>query len=177
MEVLDMSEEDAKRWFNDKTATELSIAQLVRDIKEYVDPVSYTHLPKCRICGYDRSGTRTSLRSSVGSQSNGGRSTQWLSALQALYVVCRWQKMSGCQEKGEKTMSYQVKITVIKRNHDPELVEHFLNNPETGKCSIFQEGQESYVTRDNYDLSLIHISLRLLDNAVIAEKPYISDYI
>ena len=37
MEVLDMSEEDAKRWFNDKTATELSIAQLVRDIKEYVD--------------------------------------------------------------------------------------------------------------------------------------------
>lgn len=37
MKVLDMSEEDAKRWFNDKTATELSIAQLVRDIKEYVD--------------------------------------------------------------------------------------------------------------------------------------------
>ena len=37
MEVLDMSEEDAKRWFDDKTATELSIAQLVRDIKEYVD--------------------------------------------------------------------------------------------------------------------------------------------
>lgn len=37
MEVLDMSEEDAKRWFDDKSATELSIAQLVRDIKEYVD--------------------------------------------------------------------------------------------------------------------------------------------
>lgn len=37
MEVLDMSEEDAKKWFNDKTATELSIAQLVCDIKEYVD--------------------------------------------------------------------------------------------------------------------------------------------
>ena len=37
MEVLDMSEEDAKKWFSDKTATELSIAQLVRDIKEYVD--------------------------------------------------------------------------------------------------------------------------------------------
>jgi len=41
MEVLDMSEDDAKKWFNDKTATELSIAQLVRDIKEYVD-----HKPK-----------------------------------------------------------------------------------------------------------------------------------
>ena len=48
-------------------------------------------------------------------------------------------------------MSYQVKITVIKRNHDPELVERFLNNTETGKCSIFQDGQEFYVTRDNYD--------------------------
>lgn len=37
MEVLDMSEDDAKKWFNDKTSTELSIAQLVSDIKEYVD--------------------------------------------------------------------------------------------------------------------------------------------
>ena len=37
MDVLDMSEEDAKQWFNDKTAVELSIAQLVHDIKEYVD--------------------------------------------------------------------------------------------------------------------------------------------
>lgn len=37
MEVLDMSEDDAKKWFNDKTAVELSIAQLVRDIKAYVD--------------------------------------------------------------------------------------------------------------------------------------------
>ena len=36
MEVLDMSEEDAKRWFNDKTAVEFSIAQLVDDIKDYV---------------------------------------------------------------------------------------------------------------------------------------------
>lgn len=37
MEVLDMSEQDARAWFNDKTATELSIAQLVRDMKAYVD--------------------------------------------------------------------------------------------------------------------------------------------
>lgn len=37
MQVLDMSEEDAKKWFNDKTSVELSISQLVRDIKEYVD--------------------------------------------------------------------------------------------------------------------------------------------
>ena len=37
MEVLDMSEDDAKAWFNDKTATEISIAQLVKDMKAYVD--------------------------------------------------------------------------------------------------------------------------------------------
>ena len=37
MEVLDMSEDDAKVWFNDKTATEISIAQLVEDMKAYVD--------------------------------------------------------------------------------------------------------------------------------------------
>lgn len=36
MEVLDMSEEDAKNWFTDKSATELSIAMLVADIKNYV---------------------------------------------------------------------------------------------------------------------------------------------
>ena len=36
MEVLDMSEEDAKAWFHDKTAVEFSIAQLVEDIKKYV---------------------------------------------------------------------------------------------------------------------------------------------
>ncbi|MBE5038676.1 BREX system P-loop protein BrxC [Subdoligranulum sp. DSM 109015] len=37
MEVLDMSEEDAKCWFNDKTAVEFSIARLVEDIKSYVN--------------------------------------------------------------------------------------------------------------------------------------------
>jgi len=36
MEVLDMSETDANNWFNDKSYTELSIAQLVSEIKEYV---------------------------------------------------------------------------------------------------------------------------------------------
>ena len=36
MEVLDISEEDAKRWFSDKTPVEFSIAQLIQDIKAYV---------------------------------------------------------------------------------------------------------------------------------------------
>ena len=37
VEVLDMSEEDAKAWFNDKSAIEFSIAQLVEDIKDYLN--------------------------------------------------------------------------------------------------------------------------------------------
>lgn len=37
MEVLDMSEEDAKQWFKDKSAVEFSIAHLVDDIKAYVN--------------------------------------------------------------------------------------------------------------------------------------------
>lgn len=37
VEVLDMSEEDAKAWFNDKSATEFSIAQFVEDIKDYLN--------------------------------------------------------------------------------------------------------------------------------------------
>ncbi len=37
MEVLDISESDATNWFKDKTAVEFSIAQLVDDIKEYVE--------------------------------------------------------------------------------------------------------------------------------------------
>lgn len=36
VEVLDMSERDAQNWFEDKSSTEFSIAQLVSDIKEYI---------------------------------------------------------------------------------------------------------------------------------------------
>ncbi len=36
MEVLDMSEEDAKSWFNDKSHIEFSISQFVDDIKDYI---------------------------------------------------------------------------------------------------------------------------------------------
>lgn len=37
VETLDMTEDDAKAWFSDKSPIEFSIAQLVSDIKEYVD--------------------------------------------------------------------------------------------------------------------------------------------
>lgn len=36
MEVLDMSEDDAQRWFHDKTAVEFSISHLVEDINTYI---------------------------------------------------------------------------------------------------------------------------------------------
>lgn len=36
VEVLGINEEDAKKWFDDKTSVELSIAQLVDDIKAYI---------------------------------------------------------------------------------------------------------------------------------------------
>ncbi len=37
VETLDMTEDDAKAWFSDKSPIELSIAQLISDVKEYVE--------------------------------------------------------------------------------------------------------------------------------------------
>ena len=57
MEVLDMSEDDAKAWFNDKTATEISIAQLVEDMKLMMN----TNLANFRLLIYDRRGWSSML--------------------------------------------------------------------------------------------------------------------
>lgn len=48
-------------------------------------------------------------------------------------------------------MNYQVKITVVKRGYEQDLAERFLENSQTGKCPVFQEGQEFVVTRKNYN--------------------------
>lgn len=48
-------------------------------------------------------------------------------------------------------MKYQVKITVLKRGYDQELADRFLVDPNAGKCSIFNEGQEFIVTKENYE--------------------------
>lgn len=48
-------------------------------------------------------------------------------------------------------MKHKVKITILKREYYKDLADRFLVNPETGKCSIFHEGQEFIVTRENYD--------------------------
>ena len=48
-------------------------------------------------------------------------------------------------------MKYSIKITVLKRGYEQELVERFIENPQTGKCPVFQEGQEFLVTRENYN--------------------------
>ena len=44
-----------------------------------------------------------------------------------------------------------MKITILKREYYKDLADRFLVNPEIGKCSIFHEGQEFIVTRENYD--------------------------
>lgn len=48
-------------------------------------------------------------------------------------------------------MNHKVKITVLRREYYQDLAERFLVNPKAGKCSIFQEGQEFTVTRENYE--------------------------
>ena len=48
-------------------------------------------------------------------------------------------------------MGYEVKITVVKRGYELALAERFLANPQTGKCSVFHEGQEFLVTKENYN--------------------------
>ena len=48
-------------------------------------------------------------------------------------------------------MKPKVKITVIRREYYQELADRFLVNPGTGKCSLFEEGQEFIVTKENYD--------------------------
>lgn len=48
-------------------------------------------------------------------------------------------------------MKHKVKITILKREYYKDLADRFLANPEIGKCSIFHEGQEFIVTRENYD--------------------------
>lgn len=51
----------------------------------------------------------------------------------------------------EGIMNHKVKITVLRREYYQDLAERFLVNPKAGKCSIFQEGQEFTVTRENYE--------------------------
>ena len=43
-----------------------------------------------------------------------------------------------------------VKITVLKKTWQEDLAEEYLANPAVGPCSIFQEGQEFLVTKENY---------------------------
>lgn len=48
-------------------------------------------------------------------------------------------------------MKYNVKITVMKREYYQDLADRFIVNPNTGKCSLFKEGDEFLVTPENYD--------------------------
>ncbi|HIU44023.1 MAG TPA: TIGR04076 family protein [Candidatus Ventrousia excrementavium] len=48
-------------------------------------------------------------------------------------------------------MKTKVKITVVKREYYQDLADRFLANPQKGKCTIFSEGQEFFVTRETYN--------------------------
>lgn len=58
----------------------------------------------------------------------------------------------SCKKKGKrKNIGYEVKITVVKRGYERDLPERFLASPQTGKCSVFHDGQEFLVTKENYN--------------------------
>ena len=42
------------------------------------------------------------------------------------------------------------KITVMRREFFSDLAKEYCSNPNVGKCSVFQEGQEFIVDKDNY---------------------------
>lgn len=48
-------------------------------------------------------------------------------------------------------MKHKVKITVLRREYYQDFADRFLCNPNTGKCSLFKEGQEFLVTPENYE--------------------------
>ena len=42
------------------------------------------------------------------------------------------------------------KITVLKKDYYQDLADQYLSNPAVGPCSVFQEGQEFIVDKENY---------------------------
>lgn len=44
----------------------------------------------------------------------------------------------------------KVKITVIKKNYDPDLMETYLKKGDVGPCEMFEVGQEIVISKDDY---------------------------
>lgn len=42
------------------------------------------------------------------------------------------------------------KITVLKRNYDPQLAAEYCANPDPGPCGVFREGQEFVLDMQTY---------------------------
>ena len=140
MEVLDMSEDDAKKWFNDKTATELSIAQLVRDIKEYVDrkPKNFRLLFMIDEVG-QYVGTDTdmllnlqSLTEKLGSEC-GGKVWVVCTGQEAIdeIIKVRADEFSRIQARFKTRLSLTsssvdevIQMRILKKNHESEKVLH-----------------------------------------------------
>ena len=53
------------------------------------------------------------------------------------------------------------KITVLRKDYHQDLADQYLSNPAVGPCSVFREGQEFIVDKENY--------LTMLDGKFCAE--------
>ncbi|MCC8164724.1 MAG: TIGR04076 family protein [Planctomycetes bacterium] len=47
-------------------------------------------------------------------------------------------------------MKHACKITVLRRELFQDLADQYLADPQSGKCPVFQDGQEFLVDMDNY---------------------------
>ena len=47
------------------------------------------------------------------------------------------------------------KVTVLKREYYQDLADEYLSNPTVGKCSIFEDGQEFIIGKEEY-LSMLN---------------------
>ena len=62
------------------------------------------------------------------------------------------------------------KITVLRKDYHQDLADQYLSNPQVGPCSVFREGQEFFVDKENY--------LTMLDGKFCAEAWHaISHYV
>lgn len=59
------------------------------------------------------------------------------------------------KEQQKVDTRHKCKITVLRREYYQDLADQYLADPKTGKCPVFEEGQEFIVDEENY-FSLIN---------------------
>ena len=146
MEVLDMSEEDAKAWFNNKNDVDYSIAQLVEDIKFYVDtkPADFRLLFMIDEVG-QYVGTDTnmllnlqSITEKLGSECQG-----------KVWVICTGQEAIDeiikvrADEFSRIQARFKVRLSLSSSSVDEVIQKRILNKNETAKNTLARVYDES----------------------------------